>query len=218
MQHPDSLLETANADSQVLRLTKEMMFLLFTYHQVSPWYLNFLTCLDSSTGASDLSFGGFRPQLLITNPGSPVQELGRSGCHYHLSFRLQSIQRLENARYSRWRKHNAAIYHQFDVSTGRALWIITSPLENVPDPSDNGAQQGMKDKNYVWDSIRECINQGAGRHVVSEEPHERFAASLSVLGTIAEWSVGDYGFNIHELEKSIKHVVCSGFQDTEERG
>jgi len=181
----------------VLCLNREMMFLLFTYHQVNPWYLHSITCLNSTTGASDLRFGGFRSQACLRARAPALHALGRSGCHYQLSFRFQSVQRRE------WRMHAAAVYHQFDVLTGKALWFLTSPLELGPDDLEH---------NHLWDAVRDCINQprGHGRRLVSDHAHERFESSLHVLLAIAEWSVGDCGLYVHDLQQKIEHYVSLG--------
>ena len=177
-------------------LTKEIIFLLFTYHQVNPWYLHSITCLNEKAGGSYLRFGAFRSQDCLKSHGPALQYLGRSGCHYQMSFRLHTVTLQKFGR----QHHTAAVYHQFDVTMGKSLWIITSPLTRN---SEN------RQENNLWNAVRKCINQprGRGRLLVSEEAHERFESSLHIVIAVAEWSVGDCDSYVHDLQQRLEHLV-----------
>jgi hypothetical protein len=188
-----------------------MLLLLLTYHQVAPCYLNFITSYGSYSGATDLRFGGFRRQQFLAPDrlGPYIPPLGRSGVHYQISFKLQTIQRYEPHQgdretpsmaelrgEQRWRRPTAAVYHQFDVLNGTALWVITSPLRSFPNSHP---------ENRLWKSVHDGL--GGDYHVSSDELHERFNASLGVILSIAELSVGDYSFYLQDKEELILEVV-----------
>ncbi len=67
---PISLLERTSWHKPLMNLSEEVMLRIFTYHQVSPCYLNFIACFGSRTGASDLRFGGFRSIASSDNPAA----------------------------------------------------------------------------------------------------------------------------------------------------
>jgi hypothetical protein len=70
-----------------------MLLRLLTYHYVSPCFLNFISYFGHNpmTGDSDLFFGGFRSLKTFAHPNFRVEELGRSGFHYQLSFELRTM-------------------------------------------------------------------------------------------------------------------------------
>jgi hypothetical protein len=189
-----------------------MLLQVLTYHQVSPCYLNFLASYGSYSGASDLRFGGFRRHRFHTpdRRGPALPSLGRSGCHYQISFKLQTIQRYRPQPgdgatpidkhlqgEEKWRKPTAVIYHQFDLKNCTALWICTSPLRGF---------QGSRPRNRLWKAIHDSIAD-IGYQVSSVLEHERFNASLSVALSIAEMSIGDCSFYLHDKEEQIFSTV-----------
>jgi hypothetical protein len=202
---PISLFERTSWHKPLMNLSKDMMLRIFTYHQVSPCYLNFIACFGSRTGASDLRFGGFRSHSFLRQPGPAVAGLNRSGVHYQLSIKLQSIKMDNNMgrvqaagpqRAHKYRNPTAAIYHQFDMMKGTSLWILTSPLEL----SDEGLT------NPLWNGIQDFL--AIRRYpVASDTESDRFGASLGVLVYLAEWSVGDVAFYLHYLDENLTSIV-----------
>ncbi|KAJ9148645.1 hypothetical protein NKR23_g4855 [Pleurostoma richardsiae] len=186
------LLNTLHAESRLLCLTKEMLFMLLTYHQVSPCYLPFIACLTSSTGAKGFSAGGSR--------GPRMNPFGRSGQHYQFAFRLHGMVSLDD-RLHKWRQHTAAIYHHFDVQNGSALWILTAPLDQTVN---------CKRKNFVWEKVKKHIHAdsggGLGAQITDEEGWKRFEASLDIIVAIVEWSLEGCSVYAYELSERIEKV------------
>ena len=193
-----------------MNLSTDVLLRIFTYHQVPPCYLNFVTCSGSQTGASDVGFGGFRAHSLLKEPNiSPkVLDLGRSGVYYRMSIKLQSNRRdtsigaiTEDSRQGAfaYRRLTAAIYHQFDVDKGTALWIITNPLDR-------------SSENPLWNDLESVVRIADPKNedhyaVASERPGVRFEAPLDVLISLAEWSIGDTAFYLHHLDEKLSDVV-----------
>jgi hypothetical protein len=63
-------------------------------------------------------------------------------------------------------------------------------------------------KNYVWDAVKESIrNEEYGCKLVSENCQKRFSGSLSVMASLAEWSVQDISFYLHHLDSKLTAMV-----------
>lgn len=71
---------------------REMLMLLFSYHQVMPTFLDFLFPFGRQEFAQNFYFSGFRSQCRLSdNQGSlSVPQLGRSGQSYELCYNLKS--------------------------------------------------------------------------------------------------------------------------------
>jgi hypothetical protein len=196
-----SLLETFTSESDLLYITEEMLFQILSYHQVSPCYLNFITCFKSHTGTSDLRFGGFRCQKYFSDGSIGVENLGRSGCRFQLSFKLKTA-RLHSphpkdkpGRTEKWSLPQAAVYHHFDVKNARAFWILTAPNKSFD--STHGS-------NYLWSEISKSIDV---RQVTSSQETQRFKSSFDVLLCLGEWSLGEFTFYIQNIEDELDELV-----------
>lgn len=211
-----SLLEQANPKSPLMNLKRDILFRILTYHQVSPCYLNFITCAESYTGARYLSFGGFRAQRFLQEGqrGPSIASLGRSGTHYHLSFKLRSVRKDRSTSLAddptsrqgahKYREMTALVFHQFDVKNGNALWILTNPLEEKVSQSFDKKSHG--NMNPLWEDVKKSIATMQYK-VASDDISERFSASLSVLMKLAEWTIGDSAFYLHYLDLELNNYV-----------
>jgi len=72
-----------------------MLLQILAYHQVSPCYLDFLSCIvaDLLVAESDRFFGGFRHLKSFDNSRDeiPIPSLGRSSYHLQLTFALKAV-------------------------------------------------------------------------------------------------------------------------------
>jgi len=205
-----------------MNLDMSSLYLILTYHQVHPCYLNFLTCCGTkpTTGASDVGFGGFRGYV---SPGAaaqgnqaigPINSLGRSGRHYQLCLKLESFRR-DNAaptanipgkpQPSVYKPMATAIYHQFDVGTGTSLWIISNPLENINPLSPETRTRGNR-VNLLWEDVKLRMAQNDYR-VADGNFGTRFQASLDVVHLLSEWSVGDMDYHLNYLDITFDGIV-----------
>lgn len=210
------LFETEWSDSHTLNITEDMLFLILSFHQVSPAYLNFITCFSSQTGSSDLRFGGFRSQAAFRHADDRgIKELARSGINYQLCLKLRTVlERDPNVkdkpgRVSGPSKLQAAIYHHFDVREARAFWIVTAPKRSF----ENSAKA-----NVLWDQIRLSISEcrtadGRTVKVASGAERHRFAGSLGIFVTVAEWSLSDFAFYIQHIEEQLDGLTDQYLED-----
>jgi hypothetical protein len=85
-------IETAVPARRKLMVTEEILLKILTYHQVSPCYLDFLSCIvaDLLVTESDRFFGGFR-NLKFPHSSNEIASLGRSRYRFQLTFALKAV-------------------------------------------------------------------------------------------------------------------------------
>jgi hypothetical protein len=128
-----------------LKITQRMLCRILTYHQVAPDYLNFLYIFGKQSRAQDLRYSGFRSHasLTVARPGMAIPDLGRSGSCFELCYNLKTVvcknpsaDHLQRT----WAIRQGAVYHQFDVLNGKALWLMTTAeghhLLGTPEPAE----------------------------------------------------------------------------------
>ncbi|KAK4449663.1 hypothetical protein QBC34DRAFT_404597 [Podospora aff. communis PSN243] len=208
------LLETQSSEQYRLNVSEDVLFLILSYHQVSPTYLHFLSYFGPQSGLSDPRFPNFKCQTAFSHTDHAISALGRTGLHLRVSFRLWTVvEKRADARdgfgkLSGWSKPQAIIYHHFDVGEGRALWILT-----VPRRSSGSSEE----RNALWTQIRSSIgaNRGAGGVIkVGSELHaDRFAGALDALLAISEWAVGDFELYLQHVEEELDILTDRYLQD-----
>lgn len=188
-----------------LKLTRNMLMRIMSYHQVMPRYLEFLFLFGQRSVPHDLQYSGFREQTSLQSP-SPAQvlpALGRSGRHYQLCYNLKSVGSSSPTttalRNQEWSIRQAAIYHRFDVELGTTLWIITK--------GDLGLKEDVQD-----------ITGGDGRPEDKsfQTAEKSFRSSLAIHVLFAHWAINDWRWYIQWLEdtvdQEVSHVTPSEFK------
>lgn len=110
----------------VLDITRLMFAQILTFHQVMPAYLEFVMAFGQQDEPKDLRFSSFKKQVSLASSARlpEIPGLGRSGQQYQLCYNLKHIAVEKGRGFSMIRQ--AAIHHQFDVVTGKTLWIVTA--------------------------------------------------------------------------------------------
>ena len=166
-----------------------MLTRILTFHQVMAECLEFILVDDRS------AFSGFRERLeLQDSPRTvPIPSLGRSGQQFQLCYNLKSVYLNtededldDNVDYI----HQAAIYHQFDVIVGKALWIVTKGDQRLRRRLQEltGEDARKEDKNF-------------------SSVEESFRSSLSAHLVLCHWSTENWHFELSGLEECIDYVV-----------
>ncbi|KAF2971303.1 hypothetical protein GQX73_g2224 [Xylaria multiplex] len=113
-----------------LNCSREMLVLLFTFHQVMPQFLDIVLSFGTVAGRNiPTAFYHciFRCEhfLDLSPRRFEIPELGRSGHEIRHCYNLWSAERASEQHNSRrpWSVRQAGIYHSFDVETGRATWV-----------------------------------------------------------------------------------------------
>lgn len=103
--------------------------MLFTFHQIDPFFLDDLVTFGKQRNALDACLSGFTDHnaYRMYRSLAPLPLLGRSGYEIRHSFLLRSVERAEPGDEDPWpwRIRPCAAYHSFDLVTGRTLWITT---------------------------------------------------------------------------------------------
>ncbi|ORY18635.1 hypothetical protein BCR34DRAFT_553947 [Clohesyomyces aquaticus] len=116
----------AQTEGGRLMITRKSLEALLSHYQVMPDYLEFMAVFGQRKGAVDLRFSGFRQ---ITQEARSPQEYDppledlMSGFQFCYNLKQAKVTQVNGG--CKWSIHNAAIYHQFDPTSG-PRWIITT--------------------------------------------------------------------------------------------
>ena len=169
--------------------SKKQMQYILTYLQVMPSFLDFVFPFGSPSGLAH--FTGFRQHDTVLVPHDrrgAIPRLGRSGSSIGHSFLLHSPS-VTGEPIGKWSIRQSAIYHQFDVQTGQALWIVSRGDENLFDRLRRMAIQ--VDASLADDFIDSTTS---------------FRSSLSVHQLFFEWSTESCRDNIGQLERDLEQT------------
>ncbi|RYP90076.1 hypothetical protein DL770_003815 [Monosporascus sp. CRB-9-2] len=212
------LLETPHSEARRLNLTRAMLLRILTYHQVSSCFLTFITFFGSKTGATDVSFGGFRAESSLTTPSLLQSDmLGRSGRRIQLCYSLGTVEEkvprsrkpaAQGSETSRkadklWIRPKASIHHQFDPEKGTMLWIITAPVTRPR----RFAPPTERSKSKIWTEEFKVHMNKQHRDGKFLTPRSCFSMSLDIHLKLAAWSVGDFSYCMQDLDDSLRQLT-----------
>ena len=122
--HNASHIESDHSRSR-LNTTREMLFVIFTYLDVLPAFLEFLTPFGQQEHPEDPFYSNFeeRTRLDSTERGKQIQELGWSGFDISVCYNIRSIEKSDKQKWP-WSVRQCAIHHLFDVQSGRSTWVV----------------------------------------------------------------------------------------------
>ena len=168
-----------------------MLTLVFTYHQVLPSFLDFLFPFGNQEYAQDFHFSGFKfeDRFSDLDGGLIIPQLGWSGRDFQLCYNLKSIETAKGQPEWPWSVRQSALYHSFDVETGRANWIIIK-----------GDQL-----------LKKRIMSATGSRGVPETSNfgtvdRAFASTLAIHVLICEWSKENWRWYINFLEEALQSI------------
>jgi hypothetical protein len=182
-----------------LKITRSSLTEIMTYHQVMPSYLDFMMVFGAQSEPKDLRFSGFREnvRLRTTSSQSSMLSMGRSGRHYQLCYNLKSVcfkkRSHEDLKLDEWSIRQTAVYHQLDVESGSALWLVTKGGDDLLDQYEEltGPNGRPEDKQFGTPGL--C-----------------FGSSLATHLLFCHWSTEDWRWYIRWLEEVLDHEVsCS---------
>lgn len=177
---------TAESSCDALRISRTLYTRICTWHQVMPEYTDLLFIFGSQLEAKEARFGSFRSRKLLSKPsvGLPIPALGRSGRFYQLSYNLKSVECrsvMDAGRlHQDWAVHQAAVYHQFDVESGNALWLTTQPVATE------------KNQELRWRVIEMTSVDGQVEDRDFSSPLKSFRNSLTVHLLFCHWAVEEW--------------------------
>lgn len=168
-----------------LNTTRAMLLCALTYHQVMPAFLDFLFPFGQQKYQKDFHSTGFRHETRLdeVDRGLALPDLGRSGRTLQLCYSLKSVEPSKTGN-EEWTIRQTALYHSFDMESGRAVWFIIK------------ANQMMKKR------IKESSNSP---ELVSFENLSRsFASSFGVHLMLCDWARENWRWYINSLEDRLQ--------------
>ncbi|KAI0900158.1 hypothetical protein F4806DRAFT_280206 [Annulohypoxylon nitens] len=177
-----------------LGCSKEQLTYLLTYYQVMPSFLDFV--LSFSVRESPVAHASFRHENYLEKNSQELAlpELKRSGIQIQHAFNLLSIERTSYAdEKNQWPLRQVAMYHSFDVTNGRSLWII------------------LKGNKLMARRIRSATENH--RHLKAAEiksPETSFVGGLQVHMMTMEWCSENWAEYIDYLEAEVASISVEG--------
>jgi hypothetical protein len=173
-----------------------MVNLLFSFHQVMPSYLDFISVFGTQLQQREVRYSGFHEQstLRVEETKRPaVATLGRSGCYYQVCYNLKAVvDKGGKGKHKEWSIRQAALHHQFDAKNGNALWICTE-----------GRGSGG-----LFDRIRDLTQDERRRQDWSYANNvECFRSSLATHLTCCHWSIEEWRPYMTWLEEIVDKEV-----------
>lgn len=168
-----------------------MLLITFTYHNVMPEFLDFLSSFGRQTYSQDFQTSGFRQRSCFRSQGKGTQisELGRSGCAIRLCYSLRSVEPSESQQDWPWSIRQTAVHHSFDLETGRANWFV------------------IKGNEMMKKRFREAKSRGLQVFNSFSDLGKAFASSLTDHLTVCEWSNEHWRWYITFLEDRLQTLT-----------
>ena len=173
-----------------LKITREMLTLVLSYHQVLPSFLEFLFPFALDLYRADFHFGGLRCQARFAeaDKGICIPERGWSGRDIRLCYNLKSAEHDwdKNAKEWPWYMGQSAVHHSFDVETGQASWFVVK--------GDSRLKRRIKSVTQDPSSL--------GLSFLTLE--KAFASTLTIHLVFCEWSGLNWRRYVNFLDKKIQ--------------
>lgn len=125
LAHDDTSHIDSDHSRSRLNTTREMLFIAFTYLDVIPAFLEFLSPFGKQEHPEDPFYSNFeeRTRLDSTVRGKVIPELGWSGFDTSVCYNIRSIERSDKQSWP-WSIRQCAIHHLFDIQSGRSTWVV----------------------------------------------------------------------------------------------
>ncbi|KAF2263814.1 hypothetical protein CC78DRAFT_464874 [Lojkania enalia] len=169
-----------------LQISRDIFGFLFSYHQILPSFLDFMFPFGKQEYVQDFYFGGLREENRLCNDrrGAPMPDLGRSGGDLRFYYSLRSVERSPGRQGFQWSIQQTAIYHSFDIETGRCLWV------------------NVKGNELMKNRFFEAADSFEGSKWSSR--NSAFLTSLSTHMMICEWAVENWAWYINDLQDELQ--------------
>ncbi|CZR62157.1 uncharacterized protein PAC_12054 [Phialocephala subalpina] len=177
-----------------LRISRQMMLAALTHHQVMPSFLDFIFPFGNQEYLQDFYFSGLREETRLQSPaeGLVIPQLGRSGREVRMCYNLKSVETSDGNPEWPWSIRQTAVYHSFDVETGKAFWIT------------------VKGSQLIKNRIQEATAKGAVRQTELKSFDSNLKAFASTLAThlvLADWCVEEWRWYLNFLEKRLQDTT-----------
>ncbi|KAF4974444.1 hypothetical protein FZEAL_8644 [Fusarium zealandicum] len=174
-----------------LNCSPAMFKYLCTYHQIPPSIMNSVYSFKTTLSSHDYNLALFHDDNTLLAREEHIlrqDQLGRSGREIRYSFLLRSVEGSDSIQTQKtpWAIRQLAVYHSFDVVSGRALWLT------------------CKGNSVIEDRFRDVLSDdSAFRPDALQTVPEAFCASLDVLMMILDWCDDNWRWYINEIANEV---------------
>ncbi|CAI4215863.1 unnamed protein product [Parascedosporium putredinis] len=189
---------TANSSRGPLKCSRESLCKILSYHQTHAYFVDCISTFGATEDPLDYSLVSMYSDdtlHLAEERLLHIPRLNRSGHDIQLSYILRSVEKSEQWEKDKlegkwqWKIRQMAVHHQFDVKTGRALWITIKA---------NGLMEDRV-KSLPW-----TCSQDAGGRV---DAAEQFVATLRTQLIFLMWSDDNWRHCINDIEEQIRDIL-----------
>lgn len=172
-----------------------MFVSVLSFYQVTVEFLDFVFSFGESERARDSCFGGFRVENRFSNDPNgeralAVPALGRSGRQFLMCFNLRSIEWTEHDSRRSYSIRQTAVYHSFDLETGRSVWIFFKGNDLIQQRIRNHRYGNAKAESNGKDSVEAVV--------------AAFRISLDVHTILCDWAQENWRRYINFLEQTFR--------------
>jgi hypothetical protein len=151
-------------------------------------FLDFVFPFGKQVYPRDFHFSGFREESRLVHGGrdAGIPELGRSGIGLKLCYNLRSVER-SNEPSLPWSIRQTAVYHDFDLETGRTLWVI------------------VKGNKLIKKRINDSFPVQSAPRIDSRIA--AFSESLASHSLMCDWAGENWRWYINDLEDKLQDLT-----------
>jgi hypothetical protein len=174
-----------------------MLVAALTHHQVMAAFLDFVFPFGMQEHPQDFYFSGLREESRLQSPpcGLVVPELGRSGREIRLCYNLKSVETSKSNRDWPWSIRQTAIYHSFDVETGKSFWMVVKGSELIKARIKAATSKGAT---------------GATSLKSFSSMTQAFASTLATHLVLCDWCDEEWRWYLNYLEKRLQDATRRG--------
>lgn len=181
---------TAPTSRSPLDCSKELFTFAFTFFQVMARFLDLVLTFGQQVEEKDFHYTAFSEESFLNSDEArlyAIPRLGRSGQDIRVCYNLWSVEKSSSPA---WSIRQTAVYHSFDVHTGRSVWI------------------NVKGNELMQARITQAVNSCGPLQVAAMESDSgAFSAALHTHMLIMEWSGENWRSLISSLEKDIRSIL-----------
>ncbi|KAK4178482.1 hypothetical protein QBC36DRAFT_324700 [Triangularia setosa] len=176
-----------------LDCSKEMFFYVMSFLQVMAPFVELLLGFGESGARKEFHYTSFRHESYLAASQAhrfSIPRLGRSGQEFRLCYNLWGVERSVGSNSSKWSIRQTAIFHAFDIESGRSLWVNISGNDNI--------------KNRIIDAVASCDELRTESLV---DLGGCFSSTLTTHLIAFEWCMENWRQYITYLETTLREII-----------
>ena len=146
------------------------MVAALTHYQVMASFLDFIFPFGMQEYPQDFYFSGLREETALQSlpQGLVIPKLGRSGREIRVCYNLKSVETSKSSREWPWSIRQTAVYHSFDVETGKSFWIVVKGSELIKDRIQEATRKGSNSSPELrsFETTAQAFNSTLATHLV----------------------------------------------------